>query len=91
MVHSCADCICLGNLLASQKEIGSERAIWRRRGEEWLPSPCEKKIIDLHLECNQGEILDTACGPTGFSAFMRPRAYMFVARCVSGCIVWMCS
>ena len=24
MIHSCADCICLGNLLALPKEIGSE-------------------------------------------------------------------
>ena len=88
MVHSCADCICLCNLLASPKEIDSERAVWRRRGEDWLPPPCEKKIIDL--ECNEGESLDTAYGPTGFSAFMRPRANMYVARCFLGCIVWMC-
>ena len=53
------------------KELGSERAIWRRRGEDWLP-PCAKNIIDLHLECNEGESLDTAYGPTGFSAFTRP-------------------
>ena len=40
-----------------------------------MPPPCEKKIIDL--ECNEGESLDTAYGPTGFSAFMRPRANMY--------------
>ena len=37
-------------------------------------------IIELHLEYNEGESLDTAYGPTGFSAFMRPRANMYVAR-----------
>ena len=74
-----------------QKEIGSERAIWRRRGEDWLPPPAGKKIIDLHLECNEGESLYTAYGQAGFSAFMRPRANMCVARCVLGCIVWMCT
>ena len=28
--------------------------------------------------------------PGGFSAFMGPRANTYVARCVLGCIVWMC-
>ena len=77
MVHSCADCICLVTywLRRTKEIIGSERAIWRRRGEDWLPPhPCEKKTIDLHLECNEGETLDTTYDPTGFSAFMRPRA-----------------
>ena len=49
MVHSCDGCICLGSLLASPKEIGSERAVWRRRGKDGLPPPCEKRIVDLHL------------------------------------------
>ena len=52
--------------------------------------PCEKKIIDLHLECNEGKSLGTAYGSTGFSACMRPRASIYVARCVLGCIAWMC-
>ena len=46
--------------------------------------------MNLHLECNEGESLDTAYGPTGFSAFMRPRANMrYVERCAVGCTVWM--
>ena len=44
-------------------------------------------LIDLHLECNEGGSLDTTYGPTGFSAFMGPRANMYVARCVLGCVV----
>ena len=32
-----------------------------------------------------------AYGPTGFPAFVRPRANMYAARCVLGYIVWMCS
>ena len=80
--------------MASPKEVGSERAIGRRRGEDWgedwLPPPREKKMIDLRLECNEGENLNTAYGPTGFSAFMGSRANIYVARCVVGCIVWMC-
>ena len=60
MVHSsCADCFCLGNLLASPKEIGPERAIWRRRGEDWLPAVREKKIGPAP-ERNERESLDTA-------------------------------
>ena len=31
----------------------------------------------LHLKCSEGESLDTADGPTGFSAFVRPRAKMY--------------
>ena len=52
-------------------------------GEDWLPPPCEKTIIDLHLECNEGESLDTAYGPTGFTAFMRPRANICMSHDVS--------
>ena len=46
--------------------------------------------MDLRLECNEGENLDTASGPTRFSAFMGPRANMYVARCILGFVVWMC-
>ena len=49
-----------------------------------------KNTAATHLERNEGESLDTAYGPTGFSAFMRPRVNIYVARCVLGCIVWMC-
>ena len=45
-------------------------------------TPCEQKIVDLHLECNEGE-------NARFSAFMGPRASMYAARCVLGCIAWM--
>ena len=70
--------------------IGSERAIGDEGVRIGCP-PCEKKNIDLHLEWNEGESMDTAYGLTGFSAFfMRPRANMYVARCVLGSIVWMC-
>ena len=63
--------------------IGSERAIGDEGVRIGCP-PCEKKNIDLHLEWNEGESMDTAYGLTGFSAFMRPRANMYVARCVLG-------
>ena len=32
--------------------------------------PYENKTVDLHLARNEGENLDTAYGPTRFSAFM---------------------
>ena len=63
-----------------------------RFGDEGVKIGCPRPARKNHrpAPCDEGESLDTAYGPTGFSAFMRPRANMYVARCVLGCIVWMC-
>ena len=42
--------------------------------------PLREKNHKTCTECNEGESLDTAYSPTGFSAFMRPLANMYLCR-----------
>ena len=104
---TCAQAVCIGSVLYIPKVLSitaafslhsafAFRATARTAGGRKSVCPFSPGSPAYssrqHLECNEGESLDTAYGPTGFSAFMRPRANMYWhgARCLLGCIVWMC-